>query len=261
MERIQDPVLDSSSKAQHEFSVEVNCLPKASQEMSHSGVDGLPKTLQELPDCELDQPCTDLHLCCIANEIIEWERIAPHLGIGAAEVREIQCDSKGYRQQKLTALGKWKNKHGTSSTYRNLIQIFHQLERQNIAIVQTESELDRPYSEADLALLANRLDDWEKVAAKMGITEAEKNEIQHDSASYWHEKYLALLKWRQKHGSRATMRKLIQILSELEEQITARSILAVHDDGYISCIPEAVLPTAAAAIRWQLANNGTSCLC
>ena len=211
--------------------MEIDRLSKSPQELSDHGLNCLPKTLQELPDSELDKPCTDLDLGCIATDITEWERIAPQLKISVAEVEEIRRDSKSYRQQKLSALLKWRNKHGSSGTYRNLIQIFSQLEKQNTSIVQIESELDRPCSEADLALLANRLIEWEKVAPEIGITKAEENEIKHDSASYWHEKYLALLKWKQKHGSKATMRKLIQILRALEEQTTAENLLALHDNS------------------------------
>ena len=69
-----------------------------------------------------------------------------------------------------------------------------------------------------------------KLAPKIGIAKAEEKEIQRDSASYWHQKYLALQKWKQKHGSRATVRKRIQMLCELEEQSTAENLLALHDD-------------------------------
>jgi len=64
--------------------------------------------LLELPDSELDKPCTDLDLACIASDIIEWERIAPHLGISDAEGEEIRHESKSYHHQKHSTLRKWR---------------------------------------------------------------------------------------------------------------------------------------------------------
>ena len=235
---LQESELDRStqtardSRPLQEFpKCELDTPLKLQQELPDHGEDRLPKTLQELPDSELDKPCTDLDLACIASDIIEWERIAPHLGISDAEGEEIRHESKSYHHQKHSTLRKWRNKHGSTATYRNLIQIFSKLEKQNIAIVQTKSELDRPCSDSELAVLANKLMEWERLAPKIGITKAVQNEIRHDSASYWHQKYLALRKWKELHGSRATMRKLVQMLSELEEQSTAENILTLHDQN------------------------------
>jgi len=43
---------------------------------------------------ELDKPCSDLDLACLACEFTEWERVAPHLGISEAEADEVRHDSK-----------------------------------------------------------------------------------------------------------------------------------------------------------------------
>ena len=136
---------------------ELDRQPELHHELPDPELERLPKTLQALPDSELDKPCTDLNLACIASDITEWERIAPQLGISFTEGEEIQHDSKSYRQEKFKVLLKWKNKHGSTATHRNLIQVL----KQNEAIVQTKNELDRPCSDSDLALLANRLIEWE----------------------------------------------------------------------------------------------------
>jgi len=95
----------------------------------------------------------------------------------------------------------------------------------------TKSELDRPCSDSELAMLANKLVEWERLAPKIVITKAVQNEIRHDSAGYWHQKYLALRTWKELPGSRATMQKLVQMLSELEEQSTAENVLTLHDQN------------------------------
>jgi len=78
----------------------------------------LPKTLQDMRENELDKPCSDLDLACLACEFTEWERVAPHLGISEAEADEVRHDSKSYWHQKRDVLRKWKHKQGSGATYR-----------------------------------------------------------------------------------------------------------------------------------------------
>ena len=70
---------------------------------------------------ELDKPCCDLDLANLANEIVEWEKLAPFLGIKEAGVHEIKNDHPSYWQQKYNALLKWKQRNGRNATKRKIV--------------------------------------------------------------------------------------------------------------------------------------------
>ena len=223
----------------------------------------LPKTLQDMRENELDKPCSDLDLACLACELTEWERVAPHLGISEAEADEVRHDSKSYWHQKRDVLRKWKHKQGSGATYRKIITVFCELDKQNLSeelVASSEGELDKPCSDHDLAYLANEITEWEKLAPSLSITAAEASEIHHDSATYWHQKYRALLKWKEKMGSRAAKRRLLQILWEQKEQSVAEKLVAPYDRNPVEafrthlkqCYQQKEPPSAS---QWPIAEH------
>ena len=68
-----------------------------------------------------DSIVSDYHLAKIANNLVDWELLAPYLELTESEQKEIVEDYRGrYRLQKLQALREWKRKSGDKATYRNL---------------------------------------------------------------------------------------------------------------------------------------------
>ena len=69
----------------------------------------------------LDSIVSDHHLAEIANNLVDWELLAPYLELTESEQKEIVEDYRGrYKLQKLQALREWKRKSGGKATYRNL---------------------------------------------------------------------------------------------------------------------------------------------
>jgi hypothetical protein len=69
---------------------------------------------------------SDLHLAEIACDLVDWEELAPDLGITDSEKKEIREDYEGvYNLQKRQALRiwRWKNDREDKATYRNLIHV------------------------------------------------------------------------------------------------------------------------------------------
>ena len=74
----------------------------------------------------LDSRVNELHIAEIANDLVEWEKLAPYLKLTESEQREITEDFQGrYKLQKRQALHIWRWKEGDEATYRNLISICH----------------------------------------------------------------------------------------------------------------------------------------
>ena len=77
-----------------------------------------------VPNKLLDSRVSDLHLSNISSDLVDWELLAPCLGITESEQKEIKEDYEGqYNLQKRQALCIWRWKNGDEATYRNLICI------------------------------------------------------------------------------------------------------------------------------------------
>ena len=69
----------------------------------------------------LDSGVSDYHIAEIADDLVDWELLAPHLGLTESEQKEITKDYRGrYKLQKLQALRVWRWKSGDKATYKNL---------------------------------------------------------------------------------------------------------------------------------------------
>ena len=72
----------------------------------------------------LDAKVSDSHLADIVHDLVDWEVLAPHIGITESEQKEIKEDFEcRYNLQKRQALRIWRWKNGDKATYRNLIHI------------------------------------------------------------------------------------------------------------------------------------------
>ena len=72
----------------------------------------------------LDTEVSDYHIAEIADDLVEWELIAPYLGLTQGEQKEIlENNTSCYKLQKLQALRVWRWKSGDKATYRNLSSI------------------------------------------------------------------------------------------------------------------------------------------
>ena len=72
-------------------------------------------------DKKLDCRVSDYHIAQIADDLVDWESLAPYLELTESEQKEIAEDYRGrYKLQKLQALREWKRKNGDRATYRKL---------------------------------------------------------------------------------------------------------------------------------------------
>ena len=82
----------------------------------------------------LESRVTDYHLVEIANDLVEWNMIAPFLDLTESEQEEIREDYPNqYNLQKREALRKWRAKNRDKATYKVLIEIFCSQNRVKLA--------------------------------------------------------------------------------------------------------------------------------
>ena len=75
--------------------------------------------------CDLNQPCSEVHLAKIAKAIDDWSGISPFLGLSAADEKEIQGSAPAsVLTQKIQMMRRWKEKNGAKATYKHLCQVF-----------------------------------------------------------------------------------------------------------------------------------------
>lgn len=79
---------------------------------------------KQVPSRLLESHVTEHHIGEIANNLVEWETVAPYIDLTEAEQQEIQRDYPSrYNLQKREALHKWQLKNRDRATYRALIEI------------------------------------------------------------------------------------------------------------------------------------------
>ena len=77
---------------------------------------------------------SETHLAEIAQQIKEWEKLAPCLSVDEAEMIEIKKDNQGfYGQQKISFLRKWKQKYGDKASYLCLHEAVKKANEQQLA--------------------------------------------------------------------------------------------------------------------------------
>ena len=81
--------------------------------------------LSGVPPEKLSQPCSDEHLCEIALSITGWQTIAPLLGLSEVAEEEVVCKyPKQLLRQNIEMLRKWRESHGSTATYQELVKVF-----------------------------------------------------------------------------------------------------------------------------------------
>ena len=69
----------------------------------------------------LDQPCSDADLFSI-SQFLDWRRTAPHLGLSAIDIEDIDC-KRTEPEKRVETLRKWKQKYGFMAKYQTLIDV------------------------------------------------------------------------------------------------------------------------------------------
>ena len=109
----------------------------------------LQSLLKHIPPTKLDSPCKDEHLCEVALFITDWPSIAPYLKLTDVDQEEIQKGHGSVKSQKIAMLRKWKQKHGSDATYRELARTFWRLDRRDLVeelckVIQNDSQHSSP---------------------------------------------------------------------------------------------------------------------
>lgn len=82
----------------------------------------------------LDSSVEDIHIADIVSHFSEWESFAPYLGISETEESDIKEQYPGRpKLQRRQALRLWKQRSGSDATYRNLITVFCNQGRRDVA--------------------------------------------------------------------------------------------------------------------------------
>ena len=102
-----------------------------------------------IPARELDQSCTDENLREVSLVVTKWQTIAPFLGLKEQDEEVIQEYPVGRRR--LQMLTMWKERFGSTATYRRLIEAFDRIGRRDlvdrvcgILFASVGSELPQP---------------------------------------------------------------------------------------------------------------------
>ena len=109
----------------------------------------LQSLLKHIPPAKLDSPCKDEHLCEVTLFITDWPSIAPYLKLTDVDQEEIQKGHGSVKSQKIAMLRKWKQKHGSDATYRELARTFWRLDRRDLVeelckVIQNDSQHTSP---------------------------------------------------------------------------------------------------------------------
>ena len=69
----------------------------------------------------IDQSCSEQHIKLLSVSL-KWQIVAPHLGLSAADIEEIEYDKKVESERRLKTLQMWKEKYAYKATYRRLVE-------------------------------------------------------------------------------------------------------------------------------------------
>ena len=72
---------------------------------------------------QLDTPCTFKDCANVARILLQWEHLAPYIGLEEVDITRIQHDHlRDYSAQCLAAIAKWRRKNGENATFLNLAE-------------------------------------------------------------------------------------------------------------------------------------------
>ena len=74
----------------------------------------------------LNNQCSDEHLSSIAL-FLDWRTTAPHLGLSATDIDDIETEGRNNAQKRFQTLQKWRMKFGYTANYKNLIRSLHKI--------------------------------------------------------------------------------------------------------------------------------------
>ena len=115
-------------------------------------------------------------------------------------------------------------------------------------------KLSDPCSDGHLVKIAKSISDWRAVSPLLGLTEAEESEIFESIHSVAAKKIAMLRKWKQKHGAKATYRRLCRVFDDCEradlvdkvKQLLAENNSSSDEEGILTqqCqyVPSLILP-------------------
>ena len=90
--------------------------------------------LRDVPPERLDQPCTQEHLIEIAPSVIQWQTVAPFLGLTEGDEEAIVTrNPNNVNAQKIAMLRTWKERFGSIATYRKLAEAFWKVGKTDLA--------------------------------------------------------------------------------------------------------------------------------
>ena len=83
-------------------------------------IHSLEEQLSKFPAHLLDSPCADAHLVKLSQSVAEWRDLSPYLRLSPAEERGILTafPPATLARQRIDMLRTWRDKFGTSATYR-----------------------------------------------------------------------------------------------------------------------------------------------
>ena len=83
-------------------------------------IHSLEEQLSKFPAHLLDSPCADAHLVKLSQSVAEWRDLSPYLRLSPAEERGILTafPPATPARQRIDMLRTWRDKFGTSATYR-----------------------------------------------------------------------------------------------------------------------------------------------
>ena len=92
-----------------------------SNDMAGVSLEELVREVGVAPE-SLDKRCSDDHLRSVSL-FLDWQTVAPHLGLSETDQEEIESDGKKDPAKRLKTLVKWKGTFAFKATYKSLIEV------------------------------------------------------------------------------------------------------------------------------------------
>ncbi len=96
----------------------------------------------------------------------------------------------------------------------------------------TESQLDKPCSNVDIANIAGFFGSWRDVAPHLGLDETDVEEVEEDGRKGAERRLKALQKWKSKFGFKATYKWLVEALMKVNLADCAEQVCELVKSHY-----------------------------
>eukprot|EP00731_Ephydatia_muelleri_P005503 Em0002g1679a len=190
----------------------------------------------------MDKKVTDAHLVKIAKFLPKWKVVSKLLGLEGQIVKDIEDRYRSGEDQRSEALMKWVGKEGGRATYGKLYGVLLEMEEGEAAEKVKEltrvssgpqtsgSTLDAVCNSDTILKIAMLSYDWRPLGRRL-IGDQRVSDIAREEHDEQNRRERMLTTWMQQEGTRATYRRLVDVLEKLGNKATAEIVVRLVEEG------------------------------